>query len=128
MCFWNISQTIYSVNIILAPNDEVSFSLLILLRFCLPKRSVLDLTFRWDTMELSINKSLAEYTLNLLHKHNINTVIDFVKEDIYKLIQITNLEPEAITKLKNEFLHLLKPVQTETFGFELEIIKTGIDG
>lgn len=76
-------------------------------------------------MDLNISKYLPKYTINLLNKQNIVTVVDFIKADTCTLTKVTNLELEAITKLKNDFLCLLRPV--EGFGFECEIIKTGID-
>lgn len=75
-------------------------------------------------MELNINKYLPAYTINLLNKQNIVTVMDFIKADTCTLTKVTNLELEAITKFKNDFLCLLRPV--EGFGFDVEIIETGI--
>lgn len=77
-------------------------------------------------MELStiINKSLTEYTLNMLRKQKIFTVIEFVRMDAYKLIQITNLEAEVIKQIKDDFLYLLTPF--EGLGYISETVTTGI--
>lgn len=78
-------------------------------------------------MELnpSINKIFSDYVISLLNKYEIITVIDFIKTDPHKLVKITNLDREVITKLKNDLFGLLKPYE----GFvERELIKTGING
>lgn len=78
-------------------------------------------------MELStdINNSLTEYIINKLKKQNISTVIDFVKNDPYKLQQITNLEPDEINGIKDDFLYLLTPFAG--FGYSSQVIRTGVE-
>ncbi|XP_037036781.1 DNA repair protein RAD51 homolog 4 isoform X2 [Bradysia coprophila] len=73
----------------------------------------------------SMNKFLTERIISLLNKNDIFTISDFVKEDLYKLTQITKLDREAITKVKDNFVRLLSP--HKGFGFQKEVIRTGID-
>lgn len=68
---------------------------------------------------------MTEYVIQSLNKHNIFTVIDFVKEDTYKLTKKANLELEEVKKFKNDFLYLLNP--NEEFHIERQTIKTGIE-
>lgn len=70
-------------------------------------------------------KFLNESIINLLKNDNILTVSDFIKEDLYKLTEITKLNPDTITKAKESLVKLLIPFEGP--GLRKEIIKTGID-
>lgn len=73
----------------------------------------------------SMNKLFSERIIKLLNKGNVNTVIDFVKDDLYRLTQITDLDRGTITKIKDDFVGLLS--SHEGFGFRKDMIRTGID-
>ncbi|KAJ6642423.1 DNA repair protein RAD51 like 4 [Pseudolycoriella hygida] len=77
-------------------------------------------------MELckNVHELFTDYMVNLLNKQHIFTVVDFIKEDTYKLTQITNLDLQVTNELKNELLELLTPF--EGFGFKAQKFKTGI--
>lgn len=79
-------------------------------------------------MELNANLSplFTENVIKLLNKHNIVTVIDFVKEDSFKLSQLTNFELERVNELKNGVLSRFRAINTGLDN-ESHLIKTGID-
>lgn len=78
-------------------------------------------------LKSSLSPTLTENVINLLNKSDILSVIAFVKEDPFKLSQVTYLEIEAINQIKNDILKQLQPYSGSHYESNLIMIKTGID-
>ncbi|XP_061388668.1 DNA repair protein RAD51 homolog 2 [Musca vetustissima] len=57
------------------------------------------------------NTELSEYCLNILAKHDIHSVGEFIKETTEKLMKILNLNAGQIQKIKSELKRIYGPVR-----------------
>ncbi|XP_073813988.1 rad51 recombinase D [Musca autumnalis] len=57
------------------------------------------------------NTELSEYCLNILAKHEIQLVGEFLKESTEKLMKLLNLNATQIQKIKNELKRIYGPVR-----------------
>lgn len=76
------------------------------------------------------NTELSAYCLNILEKHNITLIREFVAEKSYKLVKILNLNCEQVQKIKEELLRLYGPkrnIATERFKTPVTCYGTHID-